>query len=398
MSIEHTEKNIKILKSNFYSELDKVFVNNENINWNMDNFNQFFNAYLNSLLKTEFEIFMNNQEDENYKNGYSLKTIKTIHGEIDIKVPRDRNGKFNSDILTKYSSSTEELSRVIIKLFQLGLSHNDVCTFLKDIYEVKYSKTSIASLVSVCDETVEEFNKRKLNSNYVALFIDATYIPIKFDSHYEKQGLHLIVGINEYGYQEIISYVIGFSENLTLWQEVLDDIKARGVKNVDVIVSDGFVGLEQIIKPRFPEAKIQRCTVHILRNVIHKVAQKDTPAIIADISNLFKFTDRESFNTQLSYLKLKYSKYEDVLNGTFADPNIMTYLDFPTKMHRTIKTTNRIEAVNQKIKTRIKFKQNFPNQKSFERTLVSSIIQQNNQSNKPVGGLIDYISKKKNVS
>jgi transposase-like protein len=128
---------VVLLKNNLFNELDILFGQNEIIAWNIESFNNLFKSYLNSLLRTEFELFMNDPENQSYRNGYSSRIIKTIYGEIEVKVPRDRDGKFNSDILTRYSSSTEELSKVILQLFQFGLSHNDVCTFINNIYGVK---------------------------------------------------------------------------------------------------------------------------------------------------------------------------------------------------------------------------------------------------------------------
>jgi putative transposase len=395
MSIEHTQQNVDLLKNNLFKELNTLFEQNEIIEWNIESFNNLFKSYLNSLLRTEFELYMNDPENQSYRNGYSSRIIKTIYGEIEVKVPRDRDGKFNSDILTRYSSSTEELSKVILQLFQFGLSHNDVCTFINNIYGVKYSRQTVSTMTQVTDQFVDDFNTRELSERYIALFLDATYIPIKFENEIKKQALHLVVAINEFGHQEIIAYSIGFRETNTLWGEVLDDITTRGVYEIDIVVTDGFVGINAVVQSRFPTAKIQRCTVHVLRNILDRVTLEDSPAVRGDFSSLFRNTDHESFNNQLNYLLVKYSKYQDTLNKLFADENITTYLDFPVLMHRTIRTTNRIESINQKIKTRITFKQSFQSRKSFERTLVSSIVQQNNQSDKPVGGLIDYIKRKK---
>ena len=395
MSIEHTQQNVELLKNNLFMELSTLFEQQKSIEWNIESFNKLFKSYLNSLLRTEFELFMKDTTRQSYRNGYSSRVIKTVYGEIEVKVPRDREGNFNSEILTKYSSSTEELSKVILQLFQFGLSHNDVCTFINNIYGVKYSRQTVSSMTQVTDQFVEEFNTRNLSERYIALFLDATYIPIKFENEIKKQALHLVVAINEFGHQEIIAYSIGFRETLTLWAEVLDDIKSRGVRDIDIVATDGFVGINTVVQSRFPTTKIQRCTVHVLRNIIDRVTLEDAPAVRGDFSSLFHNIDYESFNKQLDYLLVKYKKYGDTLKKIFTDENITTYLSFPVLMHRTIRTTNRIESINQKIKTRIRFKQSFQNTRSFERTLVASIIQQNNQSDKPVGGLLDYIKRKK---
>ncbi len=180
-----------------------------------------------------------------------------------------------------------------------------------------------------------------------------------------------MVGINQEGYQEIIGYIIGFKESKIQWLEALLDIKNRGVEHVDIFVSDGFVGIESVIMSAYPNSKIQRCTVHLMRNLKARLSQKDTASVLADFSQLFRLSNRALFDAELSYLKQKYEKYSKDINAIFSQDNVTTYLNYPSAMHRTIKTTNRIEAVNQKIKTRIRFKQNFPNRDSLERSLVS---------------------------
>ena len=325
MSIEHTQQNVELLKNNLFMELSTLFEQQKSIEWNIESFNNLFKSYLNSLLRTEFELFMKDTTRQSYRNGYSSRVIKTVYGEIEVKVPRDREGNFNSEILTKYSSSTEELSKVILQLFQFGLSPKDVCTFINNIYGVKYSRQTVSSMTQVTDQFVEEFNTRNLSERYIALFLDATYIPIKFENEIKKQALHLVVAINEFGHQEIIAYSIGFRETLTLWAEVLDDIKSRGVRDIDIVATDGFVGINSVVQSRFPTTKIQRCTVHVLRNIIDRVTLEDAPAVRGDFSSLFHNTDYESFNKQLDYLLVKYKKYGDTLKKIFADEKKVTY-------------------------------------------------------------------------
>ena len=389
----HLEKETQLLKKHLFDELELLFT--ESSKWESSDFDLLFKSYMNALLKTEFELFIKNSGQDTIRNGYVTKTVKSLHGEIEIKVPRERSGNFESKVLTKYSSYTEELAKAIIKLYQLGLSNADVASYINEIYGVTYSRQSISSITKVTSELVQQFKSRTLDKRYIALFLDATYIPVKFENTFEKTAVHLIVGINCDGYQEIIGYVTGFKESNILWADALDDIKSRGVSEVDIFVSDGFVGIDSIIKQRYPKSRIQRCTVHLVRNLMTKVTNKDTPAILAEFKELFKMSSRDSFNMQLEHLKQKYPKYEATINRIFSGEYVTTYLDFPLLMHRTIKTTNRIEAVNQKIKTRIRFKQNFPNIESLERMLVSSIIAQNGKSNRIVGGMEDYNKTKR---
>lgn len=384
----HLTETTELFKTTLFSELEPLL--DKEINWTTSDFNRLFESYMNALLRSEFELFIKNSGQDAIRNGYVTKKIKSLHGSIEIKVPRDRSNMFESDVLTSYSSCTEELSRAIIKLYQLGLSTTDVSEYIDDIYGVSYSKQSISSITKVTSDIVKLFKERKLDTRYIAIYLDATYIPVKFDNTFEKQAIHLIVGINQEGYQEILGYAIGFVETGTLWADALDDMKSRGVETVDIFVSDGFVGLDKVIKERYPEARIQRCTVHIMRNILAKVTQRDRPIINAELSELFKMTTMSGYTMYLDSMLKRYPKYESAFNGSLENEYVTTYLDFPKLMHRTIKTTNRIEAVNQKIKTRIRFKQNFPNLDSLERILVSSIIAQNGKSNRTVGGLQDY--------
>jgi transposase-like protein len=348
-------------------------------------------VFYNVMIKTEFELLMMDKSNQLKKNGFADKKINTELGALDIKYPRDRHGNYYPSSIPKYTKTTEELSNVILILLQFGLSTRDITIFLEQAYGLIYSKSTMSNYSNVILEKVDEYKISKLDSRYIALYLDATYIPIKFENEYQRQALHLVVAINKHGYQEIIGYKIGFVENTYLWGEVLDDLKSRGVETVDIIISDGFVGLEKIIKSRFPASSIQRCTVHVLKNIRSKVQVKDQPAIVAEFSNLFKMSNIDSFTKQLDHLKEKYTKYESMISATFSDESITTYLQFDPSVQKTFRTSNRIESVNQKLKTRIKFRQQFPSVESFEKILVSSIIIQNNYFDKLVHGMKDYI-------
>lgn len=209
----------------------------------------------------------------------------------------------------------------------------------------------------------------------------------------KNTALHLMVGINEQGYQDILGYTIGFSENQTLWEEALSDIKARGVDEVDLFISDGVVGIDNTIMKIYPKAKLQLCTVHILRGLKNKVKVGDKNAVIEDVSNLFKLTSKETYSLEMNRILTKWKKYHKVLNAMFNKSNLTTYLQYPATFQRSIKTTNRIEGVNQKIKRLISHKQQFNNIESFERILVAGIIKLNNNSSTKIVGYNQYIQR-----
>ncbi len=155
-------------------------------------------------------------------------------------------------------------------------------------------------------------------------------------------------GITKDGYQEILGYTIGHSENTTLWDELLYDLKSRGLSSVDIFVMDGAPGVDKIVKKHYPKSDIQVCTVHALRNMMNKISPKDKSELIPLLKDLFLFTD----------LDLVYKQTQ--INNMIQKEYLFTYLKYPNVIHKAIKSTNRIEAINQKIKTRISHKRAFP--------------------------------------
>ena len=359
---------------------------------------------VNAVIRIDFDMFMGYKRyehrnglelEKNYRNGGTTRLLKTTYGHIKIKIPRERSCMYYPNCIQKYKRRTNEFTNTIMQLFSSGSSNAEVVEFLSEVFDTTYTPQNISKVVEVLSEVVAEFKSRPLDSEYIAIYIDATYIPIQFDSKYEKQALHLLVGINSEGYQDILGYNIGFSENQTLWAETLEDIQNRGVKSIDLFISDGVVGMENTILKYYPKAKLQTCIVHKIRNIKSKAKVGDKEAIAIDLSNLFKMTTIETFDIQKEMIKTKWNKYSKEINNLFNNPNLFTYLDYPPKYQPSIRTTNRIEGINQKIKVLISHKQQFPNVESFERILVAGIIKLNNKTNKKIVGYKEYVENLK---
>lgn len=353
-------------------------------------------VFIQGLISAEFELFMGfpknyKSPNGNHRNGSHKRKLQTTDGELNVDVPHERFCDFFPSCIKKRQRRVEELSISIIKLFELGLSNKQIVTFVEDTYGASYSRQTVSLITEVINDTVVEFKSRVLSKRYVALFIDATYVPIRFENKFEKQALHLIVGINELGLQEVIGYVIGFTENNALWTEILEDIKSRGVEEVDIIVSDGLPGIDKTIKKCFPNSRIQRCTIHLMRNIKNRVKVGDKRAISSDLSSLFGVDNFETLEFEKDRLLRKWPQYTKILVSLFENEYAFTYFDFPTCIHKTIYTTNRIESVNQKIKSRISHKQQFPNVESFERILVSTLITMNHNSTRVANGMKEYL-------
>lgn len=361
---------------------------------------EFIELFMNALIKSEFEMFLGYKKYErtdlektNYRNGSHKKSFKTRDGEIELTIPHDRNGGFYPISVPKHKRRSEEISAAIIQLFALGNSNREVVTFVEEVFGTSYTPQSISNVVEVLDEIVQEFNSRKISSNYFAIFMDATYIPIRFNDTYDKQAIYLVCGITADGFQEILGYTIGFSENLSLWNELLQNLKDRGLQECEVFCMDGARGVPELVRGMFTRSKVQVCVFHSMKNLSHKLRKSDRAEILSAISDLYKLQDMDIINLQIGKIISRYPQYQRILENYFEAEYMFSYIHFPQCVHKLIRTTNRIERMNGKIKTAISHKRVFPNRESLERILVSVIIDINTKSTRKVNGMEDYLNR-----
>ena len=291
MNYKTNSKFIENLQKKLLDSIPSIIEKNIK-NLNINNFtNEIVEALIKTLIKIDFEIFMGYEKysrdtKSNYRNGLHKRKLFTPVGEINLDIPHDRNCSFFPEIINKHERRTDEITSMILNLFTKGLSNKEIVDFVDDVYGKKYSRQTISLISEVTNEVVKQFKQKKLKKEYKAIFMDATYVPIKFGNKFEKQALHLVVGINEHGYQEILGFSIGFTENTAHWADVLNDLKIRGVEKVGLFIVDGFIGLDKVIKIRFPNSLIQKCTIHALRNLKRRIKVGDKTSLINDVKKL----------------------------------------------------------------------------------------------------------------
>lgn len=228
INITQDSNNLELVKQNMLEAFEDFLKSRDSIALDLlakssTERNQIVEVFLNALIKTEFEMFMGykkyertNLEKTNYRNGTHKKSFKTSNGEMTIIVPEDRNSEFDPVTVPKHMRRSEDITRAIIQLFSMGNSNSQVVEFCDKVFGTSYSPQHISTIVEVMEEVVLTFKKRLIEEEYFAIFIDATYVPIRFANTYEKQAIHLVVGINKRGYQDILGYVIGFNESAIL--------------------------------------------------------------------------------------------------------------------------------------------------------------------------------------
>ena len=202
----------------------------------------------------------------NYRNGYSQKKVKTQLGEIDIRVPRDRNGSFEPKIIGKYSRNADGMEDKILALYACGMSQRDIAEQIKSLYDVDISPELVTKISEKIMPEVTAWQNRPLEPVYTFIFMNAIHYKVKEDHRYVTKAAYVVLGITMDGQKDILGVWIGEHESSKFWLNVLNDLKSRGVLDVYLFCTDGLCGMPQAIEAVYPKARLQRCIVHQIRS------------------------------------------------------------------------------------------------------------------------------------
>ncbi len=333
---------------------------------------------VNTLLATELTAFLDYEKYDrigfnsgNSRNGSYDRTLHTEYGDLRVTIPRDRNGEFKQQTVAPYKRSNDTLESFVIHMFQKGVTMAEIADLIEKMYGHHYTRQTISNMTQVMGEQVEAFNNRQLSSRYVCVYLDATYISVRRET-VSKEAVYIAVGIREDGSKEVIAYTLAPTESAFNWKELLLEIKERGVEEVLLFLSDGLTGMVDTITSVFPNAQYQTCLVHVARTISHKVRVEDRPEICEDFKTIYRSNDQESGQVALDQFCSKWQKsYPKVTKSLASNSHLLTFYQFPKSIWRSIYSTNLIESFNKQIKKYTKRKEQFPNEESLERFLVS---------------------------
>lgn len=324
---------------------------------------------LNAFMKSERHLHQQDNPSA-YANGYRERKARGFGKEMVLKVPRTRDGVFYPVLLNVLRDEDEEHRKLIFSLYKKGLTTEQVSDVYQEIYGKDYSKQQISYLMKESREEISVWLNRSLDSHYLVLYIDATFIHTRRDKSVSKEGYYTILGIKEDGSREVLSIVNHPTEGATLWQLELDALQERGVKIVGLIVFDGLSSIENAIAKSFPNAKHQLCVVHIKRNILSIFPRTKRLEIGKELLEVFaietkKITPLEAFENLCNFVE-KYKKSYPSLKSISNQRNIayFTYLNYPILIQRMIYSTNWIERLNRDYKRVLKMRGAMPSPES----------------------------------
>jgi len=339
---------------------------------------------MNDLMKVELDSVLGYQRygcegesSQNCRNGSYQRFLNTEYGHVELNVPRDRKNEFSTALFDAYQRRSPWLEDMVIALYQKGNTTSEICELIEKLYGHHDSKQTVSNITVATQVLVERFNQRPLKKRYSILYIDATFTKIRRTT-VESEAVYLVLGIDEEGKREILSYCITPNESSEIWKDVFEDLKNRGVEQVLLGVMDGLKGLDTSFLSYFPKADIQRCTVHFMRNICKRVRIQDRLEVATELKEIFASHNEPEALERCEAMKQKWKKaypkhFEDYLNR----PHMFTYFKYPISIWGSIRTTNWIENTNKQLKRQIKKKEQFPNEGSAERFLVNLFTIQN---------------------
>ena len=292
-----------------------------------------------SLLKAELEVHLGYAKNKtrknnktNYRNGYSEKTIISDFGKKIIKIPRDRNGSFEPQIVPKYKKNINMVEEKVLSLYKLGISERDISHTIEEIYGFEIDQTTISRMTDAIMVDVEEFHFKSLDKMYTFVFIDGIRFKTRQDGYANEVTVYVVLGVNADGLKEVIGYYINDineSENARYWLTVLNNLKERGCESMLLVVSDNLPGISKAIKSVYPQTRIQKCVVHQIRNSLKHVSSKHKKELCDDMKKIYRASSYDNAVKAFERFALKWEPiYGNVVESWRRNlPELTTFFD-----------------------------------------------------------------------
>ena len=318
-----------------------------------------------------------NKSSENSRNGYSKKTLKTSFGETEIKVPRDRDGEFEPQLVKKNQTTlTGDIEEKILSMYAKGMTTSDIETHIQDIYGLECSDSTISRITDKILPVVREWQSRPLEEVYAVVFMDAIHFHVRSEGQIVKKAVYIAIGINMDGLKEVLGMWVGENESAKFWLSVMNGLRNRGLQDILIACVDGLTGFPAAIEAVYPRTEIQQCVIHQIRNTTRFVSYKDIKALMADLKKVYAAIDEQTALTELENFDEKWGNKYPKIAISWRDnrANLSTYFKYPQEVRTLIYTTNTIEGFNRQLRKVTKNKGIFPTDDSLLKMLYLAMV------------------------
>lgn len=321
------------------------------------------NGALTPLLKQVLESALEGELDEhiketkadkgNRRNGHTQKNLKTSFGDIEIFPPRDREGSFDPQTVSKRQRVLPgDLDEKILALYSRGLSYSDIRSQVEDIYGVQISDGTISAITDRIIPVVREWQNRPLETIYPIIWMDAMHFKVRDEGSVKSKAIYTILGVNLEGKKEVLGLYQGGNESASFWLQVLSDLSQRGIKDILIASIDNLKGFADAIESIFPATEVQLCVIHQIRNTLKYIPWKNQREFMRELKTVYKASNKEIAEHNLDKLETKWSKqYPIVFKSWRANwERLSNYFKYPEPIRRLIYTTNTVEGYHRMVR------------------------------------------------
>jgi transposase-like protein len=282
------------------------------------------------------------------RNGYRRRDLITPLGVLEaLRVPRDRAGQYQTKVFDRFARYQSEIIETLTGMFFQGVSESKVGQVIAPLLEKGPSASTVSRLAHDLEYECEQWRTRALKAHYRVIYLDGVYFPVLHEGKRDETPVLVALGVDEQGQKEVLALSVAGAESTEAWQGLMDDLKRRGVQQVDLFVTDGDEGLIGVLARAFPSARRQRCITHKERNVVAKIPARMKKPVAATLKEIFAQPSREEALAHVEAFRVRYEKiYPEAVACLQRDlADCLTFYDFPRAMWKYIRTTNVLEGL-----------------------------------------------------
>jgi transposase-like protein len=302
-----------------------------------------------------------NKQTRNSRNGSYQKTVSSSQGDIELSIPRDRNGEYEPQIVKKHQMDISAIEDKIIFLYSQGTSTRDIEKAMQEMYGIEVDATRVSKITDKLLPLIREWQNRPLESVYAMVMLDAIHYKVREEGVVVKKAVYIAIGTDLDGKKDVLGLWVGATESSKYWLGVLNGLKNRGVQDILIVSVDGLTGFSEAISVAYPKTEVQRCIVHQIRSSTRYVSYKDVKAFTAALKPIYKAPTEESALEALDALERAWGAKYPAAIKSWRDhwDELSTMYKYPEQIRRIIYTTNAIENFNRQLRKVTKTKSAF---------------------------------------
>lgn len=318
-----------------------------------------------------------NKRTTNSRNGHSVKTVQGSMGEMELEIPRDREGDFEPQLVKKHQTDISSIEDKIIFLYSQGVSTRDIQKTMNEMYGINVDDSRVSKITDKILPLVKEWQERPLQSVYAMVILDAIHYNVRDNGIVTKKAAYVAIGTDLEGKKDVLGIWLGTNESAKYWLSVLNGLKNRGVSDILIASVDGLSGFVEAINAAFPKAEVQRCIIHQIRSSSRYVSYKDIKQFTADLKPIYKAPTEETALAALDEFEAKWGKkYPLGVKSWRANWNeLSTMFKYPPEIRKLIYTTNAIENFNRQLRKVTKTKSAFVSDDALIKILYLTTMQ-----------------------